>query len=146
DDLEAVGPGVAGHGALAGAIELSQVVNSVAVIGVVVGPDYRFDFADVGVEELLPEVGPGVDENAGFAPGYEDRHSAAAVPGVRRIALSPVVADPGNARRGAAAEDPDLHHSPTLANRDRKFEAVLCATSAVEIPRRTPKKRAVSAT
>ena len=80
------------------------------MVGMVVGPDHRVDVADIGVEQLLAQVGAGVDQDPRRRRGstrIETR--AAAVARLGRVAVAPVIADPRHAGRRAAAEHPQLH-------------------------------------
>ena len=125
-------------------VELPQIVDAVAMIGMVVGPDHRVDVGDVGVEQLVAQVGPGVDEDPRLLRVDQDRDAAAGVPRLGGIALAPVVADPRDARGRAAAED------RTFIRRPCEQGAEICgrrsARASTGTPRRSARKRAVSAT
>src|SRR4051812_10155936 len=138
-------PGVTGHRLPAGMIELTKIVDAVAMIGMVVGPDHPVDAGDVDVEQLLAKVRPRIDQDPGLVVGDEDGNPAPAVPGVGRIALAPVVADAGDAARRAAAEDGDLHQVALLKSL-RKLAPVRSASASTGSPRKPARKRAVSAT
>ena len=49
-------------------VELPQIVDAVAMVGMVVGPDHRLDVADLGVEQLLAQVRAGVDQDPRLSP------------------------------------------------------------------------------
>src|SRR3546814_18869413 len=79
--------------------------------------DDGVDLVDARVEQLQPHVGAGVDEDAEAAERYHDRRAAAQIEWIVGIALTPVVADPGYARRRPATQDSQLHKT-----RDRSAE------------------------
>ena len=64
--------------------------------------------ADAGVEQLLAQIGRGIDQHA--APRFDQQRAAAApVARVGRIAASPIRADRRHPRGGAAAEHGHFH-------------------------------------
>src|SRR3954468_13123875 len=136
---------IARHRAAAGVVELPQIVDAVAMIGMVVGPDHCLDVVDVGIEQLLAKVRAGVDQDPHPLPRDQDRRPPPPFPRLGGIALPPVVADARHPRRGARAEDADLHQAP-FANRIRKFPDVRSARPSTDSPRKSARKRAVSAT
>ena len=71
--------GKAGHRRAARWKRLPQIVDAVAMIGMVVGPDHRVDVADAGIEQLLAQVGAGVDQDPRPVMLDQDRDPAAAV-------------------------------------------------------------------
>lgn len=83
----------------------AQLVDAVAMVGVIVGDDHRVDVANAGVEQLASKIGPAIDQQA--FPAAIDQQSAAASPVARfvGIAIAPLRSDPRNARGRAAAED-----------------------------------------
>ena len=115
---------IAGDRAAAGMIELPQIVDAVAMIGMVVGPDHRVDVARRR-RRAVARAGPGRCRPGSAALPCSTRIEAR----VRRlrgsvgIALAPVVADPRHAGRGAAAEDADLHRA-AFANKAWKLALV----------------------
>ena len=117
-----------------------------AMVGVIVRPEYRVDLVDRVVEQLLAQVGRGIDKQPRAILAFDqDRDPRAAVLRFPRIAFAPVVADPGNPRRGARTEDDQLH-VPAFVNSERKLRVVFPASVSTLSPRRFATKAAVSAT
>src|SRR6185437_7330415 len=89
----------------------AEIVDAMRVVGVFVRVKHRLDAVDPGVEQLLAQVAPGVDDDtgglraAGGAPFEEQRTAAPAVAGVGRIATAPDIADARHAPGRSAAED-----------------------------------------
>jgi hypothetical protein len=86
----------------------AELVDPMAMIGMVVRDDNGVEIADAGVQQLLADIGPAVDQEP--LSGALDQQSAAS-PAVFRligVAFAPVGADPGNACRRPAAEDRQL--------------------------------------
>ena len=87
----------------------AQIVDAVHVIGMVVGVEHAIDPTDAGVEQLLAEVGRGVDQDRGVAARAVafDQQRAAPAPILRvgGIARAPMIADPRHAAGRAAAEN-----------------------------------------
>ena len=61
--------------------------------------------------QLQPHIRTGVDENSKAAERHHDRRTAAQVARIVGIALSPVIADPRDARRRSATKDANLHNA-----------------------------------
>ena len=55
--------GVTGHGRSAQMHDLTQVVEPVCMIGVLVRPDDGIDLTYAGIEQLQPHVGAGIDKD-----------------------------------------------------------------------------------
>jgi hypothetical protein len=105
--------------------KLPKIVDSMAMIGMIMSPDDRVDIADPGVQELLSKIGPGVDEDPHAFMLDEDGHAPPPVLGFCRIALAPIVADPRDARGGPAAENSNLHQAvAALPNKAAKLAEV----------------------
>ncbi len=76
--------------------ELPQVVDTVAMIGMIVRDDDVVDFSDIGLKQLVPQVGPAIDQEPLSFAVDQDRGSGAPVPRLGRVAVTPVVADAGH--------------------------------------------------
>src|SRR5262245_28364875 len=145
--------------------EPAQVVDAVGMIGVLVGEEHGVQPVDLGVEQLLAQVGRGVDQHAGnahpVAPLHQQRRPAPPVPGIAGIAVSPAQGGTRNAAGGAAAEDCEAERhavravSPascasgsapaeargTLWNSRKKFSLVcraICSGDMARVSARTP--------
>ena len=57
-----LGESVAGYRRVPGMEDLPDIVDAVAMIGMVVGPQDRIDVEDIRVEQLLAHVGRSIDE------------------------------------------------------------------------------------
>src|SRR3712207_4646421 len=101
-------------------VELPEIVDAMAVIGMIVSPDDGADVAQASVQQLFAEVRAGVDEDTGVALADEDGDAAAAVFRLVRVAQAPVVADARNAGRRATAENAEAHQA-ALLNSVRKL-------------------------
>ena len=90
--------------------EMTDIVDAVEVIRVVVGEDDRvYAFRRAVGEELLPHIRARIDQQ-GFARDFDqDRWPAAAVARMTWIALSPVSGHQWHAARGSTAQDRDLN-------------------------------------
>ena len=87
----------------------AQIVDAMGLVGVLMGQKHRVDMVDIGVDQLLAQVGRGVDHDPrhpvlGASLGQQ-RAAAAAVLGIVGIALAPAERRARNAGGGAAAED-----------------------------------------
>ena len=87
----------------------AKLVEAVAMVGMIVGPDHRVQTVEAGVQRLLAKIRAGVDEDVGAFVADQDRSPAAAVARLAGIAAAPIIADPGHAERGSAAQEPKLH-------------------------------------
>src|SRR5690606_187386 len=104
------GRGEAGQRRVAREAHRPQVVDAVTMVGVVVRPEHRVDLVDAIVEELLTQVGRGIDKQPLARVAFDDnRDPCAPVLRLVGIALSPVVAEPRHAGRSAAPEHEELH-------------------------------------
>ena len=78
-----------------------QIVDAVSVVGVGMAQKDAVEPLHAGVDQLLAQIGRGVDQDRGRAAGPEafDKHRAAAttVLWVRRIAGAPPLRDPRHA-------------------------------------------------
>ena len=81
--------------------ETAQVVDAVGVVGVLVGEEHRVEAVDLGVKQLLAQIGRGIDQDAGDAaavtPLDQQRGPPAAVLGIFRIADAPAEGRPWDA-------------------------------------------------
>lgn len=82
------------------------------MVGVVVGDDEGVDLAEVGIEQLLAKIGPAIHQQALSGALDQKRGAQAPVARLMYVAGAPVGADPGHARRNAAAQDPKPHAPP----------------------------------
>ncbi len=82
-------------------VEGTQVVEAEDVVGVGVGEQHGVDAFDLGVEGLLTEVRPGVNDDDAFAVANDDGGAQTAVARVRGPADFAVAPDGGNADTGA---------------------------------------------
>ena len=81
-----------------------------AMIRVVVRPEHGIDLVDIVGQKLRSQIGRSVDQDLMFRIVFQnDRNPAPAVARFIRVAISPVVADPGDPGRGARAEHNQLH-------------------------------------
>ena len=74
-----------------------------------VGVKYGVEAIHVGVQQLLAQIGRGIDEYAGVFLLHQDRWPEAPVSGVFGIAGAPVTADQWGSAGMAAAKDRDAH-------------------------------------
>jgi hypothetical protein len=71
-----------------------QVIDAVTVVGVVVRPEDRVDLVDADRQQLLTQVGRGIDQQARSGLALDqDGDARAAIPRLGGIAQPPVVAD-----------------------------------------------------
>src|SRR5882757_3522262 len=134
----------------------AQVVDAVQLVGMVVRPDHGVDPLDTCVNQLLAQVGRGVDQD-GFALVLdEDGTAAAAVAAVLRVGGTPfgsaLAARPGDARRDTAAQDGYAHSWRSasarfaLVNSRKKLSVVADSSSAMPTPLSSATLAAVWAT
>jgi hypothetical protein len=90
-------------------VERAELIDAVDVIGVIVGVDHAIQPADIGVEQLLAEIGGGIDKHRRLALRDQDRGPPAPIAGVFGVARPPPAADHRHAPCPAAAEDGDAH-------------------------------------
>ena len=77
----------------------AQIVDAVGVVGMLVGVEDRVEPVDLGIEQLLAQIGRGIDQDAGdacaVAPFDQERGAPTAVPGLpdrRRPSRAPAAA------------------------------------------------------
>ena len=87
----------------------TQIVDPVGLVGMLMGQEHRVDVVDVGVDQLLAQIGRGIDHDPRDAvircPLGEQRTAAAAVFRIVGIACAPAQRRTRNAGGGSAAEN-----------------------------------------
>ena len=126
------------------------------LVGMLMGQEHRVDVIDIGVDQLLAQVGRGVDHDPRHAaiPGSLDqqRAAAAAVLRIAGIARAPAERRTGNAGRRSAAENGQGQRhavdsgAGTLENSRKKFSVVWREISSSETPRVSASTLAISTT
>src|SRR5207253_6593456 len=124
-----------------------QVVETVAMIAMIVGDNHRVDPAQVGSEQLLTKVGAAIDQHPLPSAFDQDRRAQARVARLVRVALAPFITDLRDPGRRPATEDPDFHAGLcALPNSLKKFAVVASASFSGSSPLRRATNAAVSAT
>src|SRR5688500_16138030 len=126
----------------------AQVVDPVAMVGMIMGDDQPVDPADITVEQLLAKVRAAIDQK-GFAGAVEDdRRPCTAIARLVGVAFAPLIADFRHPGRRAAPEDADFHTATFCAcgNKRKKLAVVAAASASGSSPRSSATKAAVSAT
>ncbi len=135
-----------------------EVVDAVAMVGVLVGHQHAVEPIDVGVEELLAEVRRGVDQHPGEAASGRCARPAARSAAGGSSGCSGSQAPQPSAGRGTPMDDPQprmvkrRRHAATAAGRGtllnsrKKFSVVWRAISSGGTPRVSASTWAVSAT
>lgn len=82
----------------------SQIVNTMAMIGMVMRPDHRVDMINSIVEKLVAQIRRCIDQYPGRWAFHKDRDTTPAVFRFIRVAIAPVVADPRHAGRSPASQ------------------------------------------
>src|SRR5215475_4241401 len=119
-------------------VEGAQLVDAMAVVGMVVGIEDGVEARDASVEELLPQVRRRVDEDSRAALLHQHGYAPPPVARIGWIAIAPVSVDQRHASGAAAAEDRHLHAGTgerALPNRRKKFAVVAAARSVSDSPR-----------
>ncbi len=134
----------------------AQIVDAMGLVGVLVGQKHRVDVVDMGVDQLLAQIGRGVDQDPRHAaigsPLGQQRAAAAAVFRIVGIAGAPAERRTRNAGRGSAAEDRQRQRHAvasaggTLLNSRKKFSVVWREISSSETPRVSASTLATSTT
>src|SRR5688572_1532544 len=144
--LDRIARRVARYRPLSRLAQRPQVVDSVAMIGVIVRPEHRVDPVDPGGQQLAAQVGCGVDQDPRPVVAFDDdRNAAAAIFWLCRVAQAPIVSDLGHPGRGARAQHDELH-AAALPNSRKKLALVVSPNAAGSTRRKPAMKRAVSAT
>src|SRR6476659_8107985 len=121
-----------------------QLIDPIAMIAMHVRDDEAVEVIYPGREQLLAQVRTAIDEHPLLVAFDKDRGAQAGISRLLGIALTPFVADLGNAGRRPAAENSDFHAA--LLNSLKKFAVVASASCSGSSPRRSATKLAVSAT
>src|SRR5262249_29944653 len=132
-----------------------QIVDAMGLIGVLMGEIHGVDVIDVRIDQLLAQVGRGVDHDprrtVRAGPFDQQRATAAAIFGILGIAGAPAERRTGDAGGGAAAKDRERQCHAAMAvgtfeNRRKKFSVVCCEISSSETPRVSASTFATSTT
>ena len=82
---------IAGDRSAASVSQRTQVVDPVAMVGMIVGPEHGIEATDPVRQQLAATVGRGIDQNSAALIVFQDyRHARAAIPGFIRVALTPI--------------------------------------------------------
>ncbi len=76
--------------------DLPQIVDPVAMIGMIVRDDHAIDLGNPGSQQLFSKVGPAVHQQGFTAALDQDRRAGAPVSRFGGIAVAPVVPNPWN--------------------------------------------------
>ena len=82
----------------------AKIIDAVQMIGMRMRQQHRVEPADPGIEQLLPQIGRGIDQQRATAALDQQRAAAAPVARVGRVAAPPIRPDRRHAPGGAAAE------------------------------------------
>ena len=134
----------------------TQIVDAVGLVGVLMGQEHRIDVVDIGVDQLLAQVGRSVDHDPRRAlvrhPLDQQRTAAAAISRVVGIAGAPAERRTRHAGGGTTAEDRQRQRhaaafgAGTLENSRKKFSVVCREISSSETPRVSASTLATSTT
>ena len=135
----------------------AQIVDAVGLVGVLVGQEHGVEVIDIGVDQLLAQVGRGVDQDPGDRRVRRSARPAASSGGGgssdcwdrRRPSRAPGAARRRRSRsRGssASASCRRLSARGTLENRRKKFSVVWREISSSETPRVSASTLAISTT
>ena len=134
----------------------TQIVDAMGLVGVLMGQEHRIDVIDVGVDQLLAQIGRGVDHDPCGAVRArtldQQRAAAAAVFWIVGIAGAPAESRARHAGGGAAAQDCQCHRhaaafgAGTFENSRKKFSVVCRDISSSETPRVSARTLATSTT
>ena len=112
----------------------TEIVDPVGLVGMLMGQEHRIDMIDIGVDQLLAQIGRGVDDDPRRPllrrPLGEQGAAAAAVFRIAGIAGAPAERGTRHAGRGSAAEDCQAQRHAadsaegTLENSRKKFSVV----------------------
>src|SRR5215475_14457365 len=132
-----------------------QIVDAMGLVGVLMGKIHGVDVIDVGIDQLLAQIGRGVDHDprrtVRAGPFDQKRATAAAILGILGIAGAPAERRTGDAGGGAAAKDRERQCHAAMAagtfeNRRKKFSVVCREISSSETPRASASTFATSTT
>lgn len=123
-----------------------QIVNSVTMVGMIMGPEDPINLGYPASQKLLAQVGGRIDQQAAACIVLDhNRDPRSPVAGLVRVAFAPIIADPRNPGRSAAAEHDQLH-AAALENKRKKLAVVAFSRAFVLVPRNSARKCAVSPT
>src|SRR5262245_53605019 len=88
---------------------LAKIVNSMAMVGMIVGDNDMIYPVNVGREQLFAHVRPAIDEHPRRTAFHQYRGARPPVSRIIRVTATPVISDPRHAGRCPAAQDPDFH-------------------------------------
>src|SRR5258705_12857895 len=124
----------------------TKIVDPVSLVGMLMGQKHCVDVIDVGVDQLLAQIGRGVDHDPRHsaipAALGEQRAAAAAGFWIVGIARTPTERGAGNPGRGSAAQNRQGQRHAisfaggTLENRRKKFSVVcreICSSESARI-------------
>jgi hypothetical protein len=86
----------------------TKLVETVAMVSMIMGDDQMVNFTDFCCEELLPQIGAAIDQQPFAAAFNKDGGPKPAVSRLRGIAFAPIRPDPGNAERSSAPQNTDF--------------------------------------
>src|SRR6185312_5092885 len=134
----------------------AEIVDAVGLVGMLMGKEHCVDVVDTGVDQLLAQIGRGVDYDPRRAMGARalghDRAAAAAVLWIGRIAGAPAERRARHAGGGAAAQNGQCQRhaasfgAGTFENNRKKFSVVCREISSSETPRVSASTFATSTT
>ncbi len=144
------------NAALAVHHQRTQIVDAMGLVGVLMGEKHRIDMIDIGVEQLLAQIGRGIDHHprhAAFALQLGHQRAAPApVLWVGRVAGAPAECRTRHPRRRTAAQDGERQRHAasscrgTLVNSLKKLSVVAFASSSKLTPLISASALAVSTT
>ena len=140
------GAGMERHRAAKMLRDLPQIVDAVAMVGMIVGDDDPVDAGDVRRQQLLAQIGAAIDQQALAAAFDQDRRSGCGgccgSAGSQSPQSLPIRGTPVDVPQPRIA---DLH-AAAFPNSLKKLAVVASASSSSGSPRRSARKAAVSAT
>ncbi len=119
-------------------VDGAQIVDTMQVVGMGMGEQHGVERGDAGIEQLLAQIGRGVDEEPRPALLHHHRAAPPAVARVPQIAGAPLAADARHAPGRAAAQHRYAHETAAgrraLSKSRKKFSLVAWASAATETP------------
>ena len=120
----------------------AQIVDAMGLVGVLMGQKHRVDVIDIGVDQLLAQIGRGIDHDPGDAALARSRSASSEQRRRRFFGLVGIAGAPAQRRtrhagRGSAAEDGQRQRhaaafgAGTLLNSRKKF-SVVCARNLLQ--------------
>ena len=123
----------------------TQIVDAVGLVGMLMGQEHRVDVIDIGVDQLLAQIGRGVDHDPRDAAIRraldQQRTAAAAVFRIVGIAGAPAQRGARNAGGGSAAENGQRQRHATASARHlaEQAEEVFAWSGAKSPPAKRPR-------